>query len=258
MRHLILASLLLLPAVAMADDNPHCKFHADRNLDLDLSGVHAVRFIVNAYDLHLEGRAPAGNGTVRGMACGSDQSTVDNLVVTQEKRGDTLVIELKNKDGSWSGWGSHYSSLKVEATVPATIPVAVETGSGDAKVRGVASLESIVGSGDLEVYDVKGAVTTQVGSGDFKSDGTGPIEVGTVGSGDFTAKNVHGNVRIGTVGSGDAKMSDVDGNVDVGTVGSGDIDVDGVKGNLTVRSQGSGDVDHHGVSGKVDVPNKNR
>ena len=257
MRHLIFASLLLLPAVAMAD-NPLCKFHADRNLDLDLSGVQSVKFVVNAFDLNLEGRAPAGKGSIRGMACGSDQETVDNLIVTQEKQGNVLVVELRNKSGSWSGWGSHYSSLKVEGAVPANMPVTVETGSGDAKVRGVASLESAVGSGDLEVYDVKGTVRTQIGSGDFKSDGTGSIEVGAVGSGDFTAKNVHGNIRIGTVGSGDAKMSDVDGNVDVGTVGSGDIDVDGVKGNLTVRSQGSGDVDHHGVSGKVDVPNKNR
>lgn len=258
MRQLIFATLLLVPAVAMADKD-NCKFSAPRNLELDLSGVRAVRFAVNAYDLHLSGDAPAGKGSVRGTACASDQETVDNLVVTQQREGDTLVVELTNKRNSgWSGWGSHYSDLKVEATVPPNIPVTVNVGSGDAKVRGLASLDSSVGSGDLEAHDIKGAVKTSVGSGDATFENTGAIEVDTVGSGDFHAKRVNGGVSIRTVGSGDAKLSDVGGNVEVGTVGSGDIDVDGVRGNLTVRTQGSGDVEHHGVSGKVDVPDKNR
>jgi len=259
MRHLIFASLLLLPAIALADDVPSCKFHADRNLDLDLSGVRSVHFIVNAYDLSVEGGAAAGKGTIRGKACGSSQELADNLVVTQEKRGDTLVVELTTKRKGWSGgWGSNYSYLKVDASIPVTLPVTVEVGSGDAKVRGVASLDSKAGSGDIEVYDVKGAVKTRIGSGDFTSDGTGSIEVDSVGSGDFKARHVHGDVRIGTVGSGDAKLVDVDGNVEVGTIGSGDLEVDGVKGNLTVRTKGSGDIEEHGVSGKVDVPNSDR
>jgi hypothetical protein len=258
MRNLILASLLLVPAIAMADDD-QCKFHADRNLDLDLTGVRAVRFAVNAYDLSLSGDAPAGKGTVRGKACASDQATVDNLVVTQAREGDTLVVELTNKRNSgWSGFGSHYSDLKVQASVPATIPVTVKVGSGEARVRNVASLDSSVGSGELEAHDIKGPVRSQVGSGSVKLYGTGAVDVDTVGSGDLSAKHVNGGVRIGTVGSGDATLGEVVGNVEVGTVGSGDIDVDGVSGNLTVRTQGSGDIEHHGVSGKVDVPDKNR
>lgn len=258
MRQLIFAALLLVPAVAMADKD-YCKFSAPRNLELDLSGVRSVRFAVNAYDLHVTGGSAAGKGTVRGTACASDQETLDNLVVTQEREGDTLVVELQNKRNSgWSGWGSHYSDLKVEATVPANIPVTVNVGSGDAKVRGVASLDTSVGSGDLEAHDIKGAVKATVGSGDLTLQDTGSIEVDTVGSGDFQAKGVKGGVMIHTVGSGDAKLTDVGGNVEVGTVGSGDIDVNDVRGNLTVRTQGSGDVDHHGVTGKVDVPDKNR
>jgi len=258
MRQLIFAALLLVPAVAMADKD-YCKFSAPRNLELDLSGVRMVRFAVNAYDLHVAGDAPAGKGTVRGTACGSDQESVDNLVVTQQREGDTLVVELTNKrNGGWSGWGNHYSGLKVEASVPAGIPVTVDVGSGDAKVRGLASLKSAVGSGDLEAHDIKGAVTTSIGSGDATFENTGAIDVDSVGSGDFHANRVNGDARIGTVGSGDAKLSDVAGNVEVGTVGSGDLDIDGVRGNLTVRTKGSGDVRHHGVTGKVDVPDRDR
>lgn len=255
MRHLVLASLLLLPAVALADDVPSCAFHADRNLDLDFSGVRAVRFVVNAYDLSVQGGSAPGKGTVRGKACGSDQKIVDNLIVTQEKRGDTLVVELTEKDTSWSGgWGNHYSYLKVEATIPASLPVTVEAGSGDVKLRSIASLDVGAGSGDIEASDVKGAVHARIGSGDVKVDGAGSMSVDSVGSGDLTARHVHGDVRIGTVGSGDAKLTDVDGSVDVGTIGSGDLDVDGVKGNLTVRKKGSGNIEQHGVAGKVNIP----
>lgn len=258
MRQLIFAALLLVPTVAMADKD-WCKYSAPRNLELDLSGVRSVRFAVNAYDLHLTGGGPAGKGSVRGTACASDQQTVDALVVTQQREGDTLVVELANKRNSgWSGFGGQSGDLKVEATIPSTIPVTVNVGSGDAKVRNVASLDSSVGSGELEAHDIKGPVRTTVGSGDVKLDTTGAVDVDTVGSGDFGAKNVDGGVRIGTVGSGDAKLSDIGGNVDVGTVGSGDIDVDGVRGDLRVRSMGSGDVDHKGVTGRVDLPGKKR
>jgi hypothetical protein len=257
MRKLILASLLLLPAAAMADQ-AQCKFHADRNLDLDFRGVREIRFVTNAYDLLVSGGGSAGKGTVRGKACASEQETVDNLVVTQRRDGEILVVELKDQreHGWFNGWGSHYSDLKVEATIPSDIPVSINVGSGDAKVRDVASLDAAVGSGDLEAHNVKGAVRGTVGSGDFKLEDTGEVDIDSVGSGDFGAKRA-GRVRIGTVGSGDATIEDAKGNVQVGTIGSGDLNVDDVKGDLTVRTVGSGDVHHHGITGKVDIPRDN-
>jgi len=253
MRHLILAALLLAPAAAMADSSD-CKFHADRNLDLDLSGVRSVTFVTNAYELHVEGGAAAGKGTVRGKACASSQDVLDSLVVTQRRDGDTLLVELtSDRHGGW-GFGSHYSDLKVDAAVPSSIPVKINVGSGEAKARGIASLESTVGSGELEAREIKGAVSTTVGSGEATFENTGAVDVSTVGSGSLSASGIRGGVRIATVGSGEAKLRDVTGDVSVGTVGSGEIDVDGVKGNLTVNTKGSGDVSQRGVTGKVDVP----
>lgn len=253
MRQLILAALLLAPAVAMADSGD-CKFHADRNLDLNLSGVRSVTFVTNSYELHVEGGAPAGKGTVRGKACASTQEVLDSLVVTQRRDGDTLLVELTNdRHGGWS-FGSSYSDLKVDASVPASIPVVINVGSGEAKARGLASLESTVGSGELEAHDIKGTFGSTVGSGELKIDNTGAVDISTVGSGSFTASSVNGGLHIGTVGSGEAKLRDITGDVSVGTVGSGQIDVDGVKGNLTVNTKGSGEVSQHGVTGKVDVP----
>ncbi|HVI54988.1 MAG TPA: DUF2807 domain-containing protein [Luteibacter sp.] len=252
MRHLILAALLLAPAVAMADSS-ECKFHADRNLDLNLSGVRRVTFVTNAYELHVEGTAPAGKGTVRGKACASSQESLDKLLVTQEREGDTLVVKLTNEGRGWN-FGHNYTDLKVDAAVPSSIPVTINVGSGEATARGLATLESTVGSGELEAHDIKGAFSTTVGSGEVKIDNTGAVDVTTVGSGSFAATGANGGVRIATVGSGEAKLRDITGDVSVGTVGSGEIEVDGVKGNLTVNTKGSGDITQHGVTGKVDVP----
>lgn len=254
MRKLILASLLLLPAAAMADD-AQCKFHADRNLDLDFKGVRDIRFVTNSYDLLVTGGASAGKGTVRGKACASDQETLDNLVVTQTRVGDTLLVELKDtrSHGFFGGWGNRYAELKVEANIPSDIPVKLSVGSGDAKARNLASLDAQVGSGDLEARDIKGKVRGTVGSGDLKLEDTGEVDIDSIGSGDFGATRAAG-VRIGTVGSGDAKIEGAQGNVQVGTIGSGDLDVRDVHGDLTVRSIGSGDIDHRGVTGKVDIP----
>ncbi|QDE40712.1 hypothetical protein FIV34_16610 [Luteibacter pinisoli] len=256
MRHLIFAALLLAPAAAMADE-PQCKFHADRNLDLDLSGVHSVRFVTNSHDLTVDGAA-GGKPGVHGRACASSQEAADNLVVEQSKQGDTLVVELKNKnEGNWHfGMGSNYSYLKVSASVPGNLPITVNVGSGDAHVRNVASLDSAVGSGDLDVDGVKGNVSSTVGSGDLKIRRSGSVKIDSVGSGDLEASDITGGVHIGTVGSGDAKLKDITGDVEVGTIGSGDLDVDGVKGNLTVRTLGSGDIDKKGVTGKLDLPSK--
>ncbi len=146
MRHLILAALLLAPAAAMAHGSD-CQFQADRNLDLNLSGARRVAFVVNSYELHVEGTAPAGKGTVRGKACASSQEALDKLVVTQRRDGDTLVVELtESREGGWS-FGHTSTELKVDASIPSSIPVTVNVGSGEAKVRGLASLESTVGSG---------------------------------------------------------------------------------------------------------------
>lgn len=253
MRSLLFASLLLLPAVALADDD-HCRYQADRNMDLDLRGVRGVSFTVNSHALRVASGG-AGKATIRGKACASDKDALDDLVVTQRREGDTLYVELANKHDGWSGFGSHYSDLKVDATVPAGTPVSVHVGSGDAVVRGVTLEEGTVGSGDLEAFDVKGPVRGHVGSGELKLEGSGPLDIGAVGSGSFSARRVQGAVRIDAVRSGEAKLTDVGGDVVVDSIGSGELEVDGVRGNLTVRRKGSGDVDHHGVTGRVEVPN---
>lgn len=252
---LMLASLLLLaPLAAHATD--HCAFEAPRNMSLDLAGVRGVQIRVNSYDLHVTGQGGAGKLEVHGRACASDREMLDALVVTQHREGDQLILELGdgNGHGSFHLFGSSYTDLDVNVQLPATLPLTVDVGSGDADVSGVHQLDSHVGSGDLHVRHVDGHVATGVGSGDVEANDVGSLEVGSVGSGDLTATGVNGDVRVGSIGSGDVRLRSVRGNVHADTLGSGDFDVVDVGGDLSLGAKGSGDVSYDKVKGKVQVP----
>ena len=271
MRRLIILSLLVLPALALADE--HCAFQAPQELDIDLAGVKTLEIDMGSNQLHLDG-APVAGVEVRGRACASSQDLLDRVRVTQRREGDRLVLKAENESGWNIGWsGNRYAWLDLHVRVPASLPVVLGLGSGDAVVNGVASLDSQVGSGDLDVRGVSGAFAASTGSGDIEASDVGSLRVDSVGSGDLTASDVHGDASIGDVGSGDVKLTDIRGKVDigdigsgdtslrrigggveVGSIGSGDIDVDTVGGDLTVRSTGSGDVDHRNVKGTVSVP----
>ena len=253
MRTIILATLLLAPLVAAADP-PECKHGADQQLALDLDGVDTVVFHVGPHDLDLTASSGA-RPTIQARACASSAELLTGMKLEQRREGATLHVETERPDLSgFSLFGSRYARFDLRGTVPDDIPVQVKVGSGDATVTGAASLEGSVGSGDMVVRQVAGAVTAVVGSGDLDVHDVGSLDVGSVGSGDLEARRVRGNVRIGSIGSGDAGLEGVGGDVEVGSIGSGDLQVERVEGSLRVRLVGSGDVEHRGVNGSVSLP----
>lgn len=284
-------ALLLLPLSALAADTSDCKFSAQRALKLDLAGAKAVVFEVNQHDLKIV--ASKGGGQLEGRACASSKEWLDQLVLDQQRSGDTLIVSLRREGRSPSiSWGNNYASLDVRGSVPDNLPLQIKVGSGDVSVENAQSLSVDVGSGDAVVRGTRGDIQAAVGSGDLNIDGGrsfnlrslgsgdvtvrnigGDASAGTVGSGDLKITDVRGNARLDTVGSGDIEFKRVQGNVEVGVVGSGgvdladiggnvhvrshgsgDIQVDGVRGSLTVDHSGSGDVDHRNVSGRVTLP----
>lgn len=272
--HRLAAIALLAFATAPALAAEPCAHSAPRNLTLDLTGVRTVVFDIGHNELRLDARGGAG-GAVTGRACASDAAYLDQLKLTQQKTGDTLVVKAWREGNNLSGLlGNRYSVLRLSATLPDSLPVKLQVGSGDAWVAGVHSLDATVGSGDLDVRRVRGAVSARVGSGDIELDDVGPlnvpaigsgdvsarnvrgaVEVGSIGSGDFSLDRASGAVKIGSIGSGDANLASVGGAIDVGSVGSGDLTVRGAA-SLAVRSVGSGDVDHRDVRGAVDLPRR--
>ncbi len=215
-RKLVVASLLLLPLTALADE-PQCRFNAPRDLKLDVAGAKAVVFEVNQHDLVLQ--AGPGAAQLSGRACASNADWLSQLTVTQKKVGDKLVVQLQreNQGLNWNTGGSNYAYLDLRGTIPANVLVQMKVGSGDASVTGAHSLSADVGSGDIKLRDIKGLVTAAIGSGDVELDGAGALNLLSIGSGDFTARNLRGNATVGTIGSGDLTLDGVAGNVDIKT-----------------------------------------
>ena len=250
MRHLALASLLLLPLAAHAED---CKFQAPRNLQLDLSGVRSVQIDLRSHDLHLRGDSTVRGGELTGRACASSQELLDDLVVTQRRQGDVLIVEAGRDHSHWS-FGHSYTDLQLNLKLPPAMPVTLNDGSGDAWVDGMTQLDAHVGSGDLHVQNIEGTLKASIGSGNLDADHVGSVDLGSVGSGDFKGEEIKGDVRVGSIGSGDVAVKNVGGSVRVDTIGSGDLTARDVGGDLSLGAKGSGDVNYSGVRGKVSVP----
>ncbi|RAO75582.1 DUF4097 family beta strand repeat-containing protein [Dyella jiangningensis] len=252
MRRLLLAALLFAPLVSHADE---CKYEAPRNLTLDLAGVREVQVDLHSHDLHLNGSSGGAGGSVTGRACASDPKLLDDLVVTQRREGDRLIVEAGNHGRmTISLFKSSYTSLVLNMQIPAQIPVVLNVGSGDAWVTGLQKLSTQVGSGDLHVNKIAGPFSASVGSGDVDVNDVGSLDIGSIGSGDVKVNGVRGESRVGSIGSGDVTIRAVGGSVKIDTVGSGDVRVHDVHGDFTVGAKGSGDVSHSGVQGKVSVP----
>ena len=271
----LLALLALTVAGAAAAQDPHCKHTAPRQLALDLAGVKAVVFDIGPHELKLDA-TPGAKAHVAGKACASAADALAGLKLTQERKGDKLVVRAW-REGHFSGisFKENYAYQTLTASVPDSIPVQLKVGSGDASVSGAPVLSIDVGSGDVSAHRIRGLVAASVGSGDIElhdvgqlkviSIGSGSleahgvrgaVEVGSIGSGGFEVTGVDGDVQIGSVGSGGADVRDVKGSVGVDSIGSGDVDARVVGGGLTVRSVGSGSIGHNDVRGPIDTPKK--
>jgi len=254
MRHVLLFAALLAPLPALAFNN-ECKYEAPRQLHDDLKGVRGVQIAVHSEDLHVTGSTSTTGLSLNGRACASEKEILDSLQVESRREGDQLIIELGPREGMhFHLFGNSYSSLDVNVQLPASMPVTVQVGSGDADVNGLQQLDSQVGSGDLHVRRIAGHFATSVGSGDVDANDVGSLSIGSVGSGDARIDGVHGDVTVGSVGSGDVTIKQVGGSVHVDTIGSGDLGAHDIGGDLSLGAKGSGDVDYSGVKGKVSVP----
>lgn len=264
--------LAALPLASQAQEP--CEHAAARDAGLDLSGIKTVVFDIGPHTLRLKGDAQP-SGSIHGNACASDPKRLAELVVSQQREGDKLIVRAERigalRNMSWSG--KQYAYLTLAATVPETIAVQVKVGSGEAVVEGVASLSADVGSGELQARHVRNAFFADVGSGDIHATDIGALHVVSVGSGDLEARglrgdatvgevhsgdlivaNAAGKVEIGSIGSGDAALSGIGGSVTVASIGSGDLDANDITGDLVVSRVGSGSVGHRNVRGQVRVP----
>ncbi|MFO3703929.1 DUF4097 family beta strand repeat-containing protein [Xanthomonas codiaei] len=250
---LTLAVLFALPGAAAAEEQ--CKFSEPRSLELQLAGVKSVLFEVGSNDLRLDA-APGTGGRLHGRACAAKSELLKHLNVTQKRVGDKLVVTLAEDRLIRMSIGENYSYLDLRGSVPNTLLVQFDVGSGDAEITGAAAVSADVGSGDMAIRRSKGRVTAKVGSGDIELEDIGSLRALAVGSGDLKARQIHGATEVGTVGSGDVKLRGMAGNVSVGTVGSGDVEIEDVQGSVVIEAIKSGSIQVRKVSGDVSLARK--
>lgn len=270
MRRLVLL-VALLPTLAVANE---CTFTAQRDFDIDATGLGAAALVLGSTDAVVEGVPGLTKVEVRGKACASEQAWLAELTVDQQRSGDRVTITPHTERHSHMSWvGSRYAYIELHVRVPTQLAIDIQGSSSDADVRNVASLVFSSSSGDLHVDKIAGALSAEVSSGDVKGGDIGSLDLRRTSSGDFTLRDVHGDVKVAhagsadlnfdrvggsvvieRVGSGDVSANDVGRDVTIDSIGSGDVSVDSVGGNFTVRTKGSGDVHQHGVRGRVSVP----
>ncbi|HET7929817.1 MAG TPA: hypothetical protein VFL63_00285 [Rhodanobacteraceae bacterium] len=246
-------SLLGVSLTAAAADA--CKYSAPRNAEIDAAGLKSLLVSIGPDDLVIHGDPGATRIVVRGTACASSEKWLQEVKLEAVRHGDTASIVAHDDEHGIhiSFFGDSYAYLKLDVSVPQSLAVKLQEGSGDAQAGRLASLDATVGSGDLKVNGIAGGLTLQVGSGDAVASDVGSLKVSSVGSGDVRVDSVHGDVEVGSVGSGDFAASNVKGNATIGSVASGDAKLTGVVGSVSVRSVGSGDLDLLDVTGNVGV-----
>ncbi len=268
----MLAALSLL-AFAGAAGAAECRYSRPVNAWVNAAGLRSLKVDLGSTDMHIRGVAGLASVEVKGTACASNRDWLKDLRVTASRQGDSATLDAENRDVHINFFGSSYAYLTLDVRVPASLAVAVDSGSGDVDAAGLASLDFHSGSGNLKAQDIAGALTLQLGSADvaarqvgsvtLNGTGSGDVTVDGVkgdvhadhsGSGDLSFRNVQGSVRVGSTGSGNVTLDNIGRDIDVGSTGSGDVIVNGAGGNLHVGSTGSGDVRYHGIKGTVSVP----
>ena len=238
----------LVLALALAGTvSAQCRFEAPRGLDLDLTGVRSIRLVTQAGAVSVTGSADADTLTARGRACASSRALLDDVRLSSSRDGDVLVVRTEIPRAGFLFSNAH---LDLVVTLPDTLPVEIEDGSGEVVVGEVASLRLTDGSGDVRVDGVAGDLVLVDGSGDVEVHRVGGrLEVVRDGSGDLRLLGVAGSVDVLDDGSGDIEIRDVSGSVRVADDGSGSIRIEDVRGDVRIDADGSGDVDVHRVSG---------
>ncbi|HEY5609856.1 MAG TPA: hypothetical protein VIL97_01510 [Thermoanaerobaculia bacterium] len=250
MRNAVLAASLVLGSAAAAWAD--CDATAQRQASLSLEGVTSVEIIAKAGSLKVYGRSGSNAIKAHGTACASTRSSLDDVTLRAEKRGNVARIEVDTPE-IMMFWNEARLDLTVE--LPDRLPIHISDGSGSMDVENVASVRIEDGSGDIDVQHVTGNVFIADGSGSIEVEDVGGDVKITDGSGEIVIDRVRGSVEIPADGSGSIEISDVGGSVNIGTDGSGSIDIEKVRHDVTIGNDGSGSISVADVTGDFTVRN---
>ncbi len=256
-----------------AGDQSQCRFEAQRNLTVEATSGDALRLLAGSGSLEVVGVEGLGAMRAVARACASEEAFLDDLRLTSERDGSTLVLETHYPEWGRQSWGNRYARLDLKVEVPAGMAAEIQDGSGEMSVTNLGSLNIDDGSGNVVISRIQGDVWLDDGAGEIEirdvqgsvgiDDGSGEIGVRSV-SGDLVIDDSSGEIAVQGVG-GSLTLSDSSGEIDVRDVAmdvrvtrdsSGDIQVAGVGRDFIVERDGSGSIRYTDVEGRIDVPRK--
>ena len=235
-------------------------YTSPRNADVSAAGASSVEIEAAAGILRVEGKSGISQVRVRGTAKSNRQSTLDDIKLIAERRGDVVFIKADMPEFRGSSvWQHDYQvALDLVIEVPSNLRINARDGSGEAEFLNTGSLRLSDGSGEIVVRGARGDVRVNDGSGNITIDGVEGDVIVHDGSGNIRAKNVTGSFTVDDDGSGDISVSGVGGTMRVDNDGSGNIDVDRVAGDFVVAHDGSGTIRYDTVKGSVRIPERKR
>lgn len=235
---------------------------ATRSTSALADGITSVRIVSEAGDLEVVGQTGLTEIAATGRAFASSVARLDDVQFVVTTNGSEMVIEARTPGNA---------SFDVVITLPDSLDVVIEDGSGDILVRDVADVSIDDGSGDILVHDVAD-LSINDGSGDIIvrdvegvsiNDDSGDVSIRDVVSvlvnddaGDIDIEGVSAGVVIEDSGSGDLRIVGVLGSVEIAQDGSGDIDIADVGGDVYIGEDGAADINISDVTGHVVIAGK--
>ena len=233
----LLASLILLVCGSLA------AFETTKTLSLPVEGLKDLEIRAGAGSLTVTGREGLSAIEVKAEIVARhvreedmDDYLKDRVELVLEKRGDSAVLvsrvrerfRLFNFDGD--------AVINLTVSVPKTLPLDIDDGSGSLVAEDLARVKIDDGSGSIRVARIAGDVTVDDGSGEIEIlDVAGNVSVDD-GSGELTIRRVGGTVTVDD-GSGGIDIDDVARDVRLINTGSGGVDVSNVKGKVIRSAQ---------------------
>lgn len=236
-------------------------FETTKTLNLPAQGVLRLDITAGAGSLAVTGREGQAAIEVKAEVVAPDvrdkdmeEYIRDRVELTLEKRGDVAVLVGRIRDNNRLFHFGDNARVDLTVTVPKTMALDIDDGSGDMAVEDLAAAVRIEdGSGEIRVARVAGNVRIEDGSGDLIvervegnleiDDGSGGMEISDVtgdvtiddGSGEIIVRRVGGTVSVDD-GSGGIDVKDVEKDIRLINTGSGGVKISGVKGRL-IRSE---------------------
>jgi hypothetical protein len=154
----------------------------------------------------------------------------DRIELTLEKSGDKAVLVARVRE-KFRLFDFESAVINLTVSVPKSLVLEVEDGSGSLVIEDVAGLRLDDGSGSVRVARIAGEVEIDDGSGGIEiTDVAGDVSVED-GSGEIDVRRIGGTVTVDD-GSGSISIDEVGKDVRIVSAGSGGVDVNGVKGRV--------------------------